>query len=192
MTLADVIASTTWAEVKAALRWLSPSEVMHLMEYKQVFRDLRQMRPEPDPMRISIEFQPLVGDDDDAIPEVVGRDGTLNRDLKEYKYLGSYADAGYGMEEARWAISLRPRRNWLGMEIEPTTLRTYPLPQIVAYCLSDMTFYGFSEAENHAVSEELKRRVAEIESMSEEERDQKLIPAERVIADLKSRYGIKD
>ena len=50
------------------------------------------------------------------------------------------------------------------MKVEPATLRTYPLPQIVAYCLSDMTFHGFSEAENRAEIEELRGRVAEIEA----------------------------
>ena len=192
MTLADVIASTTWAEVKAALRWLFPHEMGQMPGYRQVFWELRQMKPEPDPMRISVELQLLAGDDEDSIPEVVGRDGTLNRDLEDFKFLGKHANAEYGAEEVRWSLSLRPRRNWLGMRIESATLRMYPLPQIIAYCLNDMTFHGFSEAENRAVSEELRRRFAEIEAMSQEERDEKLIPAEKVLADLKSKFGLRD
>lgn len=192
MTLADVIASTTWAEVKAALRWLFPHEMAQLPGYRQVFWELRQMKPAPDPMRISIELQLWAGDGEDSIPEVVGRDGTLNRDLKDFKYLEKHAHSEYGAEEVRWSITLLPRRNWLGMKIESATLRMYPLPQIIAYCLNDMTFHGFSEAENRAVSEELKRRVEEIEAMSQEERDRKLIPAEKLLADLKSKYGLRD
>lgn len=192
MTLADVIASTTWAEVKAALQWLFPQEVEQLPGYREIFLELRRMKSEPDPMHISIELQPLVGYDEDSVPEVVGRNGKLNRDLEDFKYSGKHATSEHGAEEVRWSISLSPRRNWLGMEIESATLRMYPLPQIVAHCLSDMTFHGFSEAENRAFSEKLRKQVAEIEAMSAEERDQKLIPAEKVVADMKAKYGFKD
>jgi hypothetical protein len=72
------------------------------------------------------------------------------------------------------------------------TLREYSPPQAVAYCLNDMTFHGFSEVENRKFSEELRRRVSEIDAMSEEERAEKLIPAEKVFADLKAKYGIEE
>jgi hypothetical protein len=78
------------------------------------------------------------------------------------------------------------------MTVEPAVLAEYSPAQIVAYCLNDMTFHGFSEADNREVSEELKRRVAEIDAMPEEERAEKLIPAEKVLADLKAKYGRKD
>lgn len=192
MTLAELIASMSWAEVKAALLWLFPDDERHLSDYRKVFWDLRRMKPKPDPMRIAIERRPIPGFGEAPAPEVIGRNGTLNRELDDFKHLGNHATPEYGAEETVWSLSLQPWSSWLGMTIEPATLTEYSPAQAVAYCLSDMTFHGFSEAENREVSEELQRRVAEIDAMSEEERAEKLIPAEKVFADLKAKYGIED
>jgi len=192
MTFAELIAETSWAEVKAALLWLCPDERRHLPDYRKAFWDLRRMRPEPDPMRIAIERRSIPGFDEESTPEVIGRNGTLNRELDDFTHLGRHATPEYGAEETVWSLSLQSWRSWLGMTIEPATLAEYSPAQVVAHCLSDMTFHGFSEAENGKVSKELQRRVAEIDAMSEEERAEKLIPAEKLFADLKAKYGIKD
>ena len=192
MTFAELIASTSWAEVKAALLWLFPDEERHLLDYRKVFWELRRMKPKPDPMRIAIERRPIPCFDEAPAPEVIGRNGTLNRELDDFKHLGKHATPEYGAEETVWSLSLQPWRSWLGMTVESATLMDYSPAQAVAYCLSDMTFHGFSEAENREVSEELRRRVAEIDAMSDEERAEKLIPAEKVFADLKAKFGVKD
>ena len=192
MTFAELIAETSWAEVKAALLWLYPDQGQYVPDYRNVFRELRRIRPEPDQMRIAIECRTIPGFDEGPAPEVIGRNGTLNRDLNDFKFLGTDATPEYGAEEAVWSLSLRARRNWLGMTIEPSTLAEYSPAQVVAQCLNEMTFHGFSEAENREVREELQRRVAEIDAMSEQERAENLIPAEKVFADIKAEYGIQD
>ena len=192
MTFGELIASTSWAEVKAALLWLFPDEEKHLSDYRKVFWELRRMKPKPDPMRIAIERRPISGFDETQAPEVIGRNGTLNRELDDFKHLGEHATPEFGAEETVWSLSLQAWSSWLGMTIEPATLTEYSPAQAVAYCLSDMTFHGFSEVENRKVSEELQRRVAEIDAMSEEERGEKLIPAEKVFSDLKAKIGVKD
>jgi hypothetical protein len=192
MTFAELISSVSWAELKAALVWLFPDEEGCLSNYHQVFRELRRMKAEPNPMRIAIECRPIPGLDQEPVPEVIGRDGTLNCNLEDYKYLGKQATLAYGAEETTWTLSLQPWRMWLGMSVEPKTLDEYTPAQAVAYCLNDMTFHGFSEAESREFGEELERRVAEIDAMSEEERAEKLIPAEKVFADLKAKYDIDD
>ena len=192
MTFAELIAETSWAEVKAALLWLSPDNRPYLSDYRKVFRELRHMKPEPDSMRIAVERRPMPGFDEEPAPEVIGRNGTLNQELDDFKHLGKHATSEYGAEETVWSLSLQPWRSWLGMTVEPAALAEYSPAQMVAYCLNDMTFHGFSEADNREVSEELKRRVAEIDAMPEEERAEKLIPAEKVLADLKAKYGRKD
>lgn len=192
MTFAELVGSTTWAKVSAALQRQFPDERGNLSDYHKVFRDLRRMNPTPDAMRIAIVCESIPGDDEVPVPEVVGRDGTLNRDLDDFKYLGERATAEYGAEETRWSLSLRPWRSWLGMTVEPTTLEEYLPAEVIAHCLNDMTFHGFSEAGHREFSEELERRVAEIDAMSEEERAQRLIPAERVIKRLKEKYGSED
>lgn len=49
------------------------------------------MRPEPDPMRIAIECRAIPGFDEEPAPEVIGRNGTLNRELNDFKFLGTHA-----------------------------------------------------------------------------------------------------
>jgi hypothetical protein len=50
-----------------------------------------------------------------------------------------------------------------------------------------MAFHGFCEATVEDTHEELLRRVAEVDAMSEEEKAEKLIPFEKVMAELRKR-----
>ena len=63
---------------------------------------------------------------------------------------------------------------------------------VIAHCLNDMTFHGFSEAEVREFRDELDRRVAEIDEMSEEQKARTLIPAEKVFSKLKDKFDRKD
>ena len=78
------------------------------------------------------------------------------------------------------------------MTIEPESLMHYTPAQIIAYCVSEMTFHGFIEAESQEFLAELRRRVDEIDAMTPEEREAKLIPAEKVFADLKAKFEPDD
>jgi hypothetical protein len=168
VTFAELITSTSWAEVKAALSWLFPGERGNLAVYRKIFHELQRIKSEASEMRIAIECRPVAGDE--PRPEVVGRNGMLNRDLDDFKHLGKQATAEYGAEEVVWSLSLRPWRSWLGMTVEPGTLATHSAAHVIAHCLDDMTFYGFSEADVREFRDELDKRMAEIEEMSEEER----------------------
>lgn len=190
MTLAELVAGTTWPEIKAALVWLDPEAVADLPGYRQVFRTLRAMTPEPDSMRIAIEARVLPSFDEDPASEVIGRNGTLNRELPDYPRTD--LDSEDGRQEAAYSLTLQPWRKWLGMSIEQATLQAYRPAQIIAFVLSDMSFHGFTEAENRLVLEELHRRVDELNAMTDEEREAKLIPAEQVLAELKRKYGMDD
>jgi hypothetical protein len=187
VTLGELIGSTTWAEVKAALQWLLPNEQGSLPGFRKVFSDLQRVNPKRDAMRIAIECAPMPGDDEKPVPGVFGRDGTLNRDLDDFNHLRKHATAEYGAEETKWSLSLRPWESWLGMTLEPKTLAAYTPAQVIALCLNEMTFHGFSEAEIREVSEELTQRAAQVAAMSREERSRQLIPAEKVFARLRKK-----
>lgn len=44
-----------------------------------------------------------------------------------------------------YAIEFQPWREWLGMEIFPSTLNNYSEIDIICHCLWEMTFCGFSQ-----------------------------------------------
>jgi len=77
-------------------------------------------------------------------------------------------------------MSLEPWEHWLGMQIDIGTLDKFAAPQIFAYCLWDMTFHGFEQWHVQETKDEIKRRVDEIDAMTEAERKEKLIPMEDV------------
>jgi hypothetical protein len=189
-TLAELTATTRWPEIKAALAWLYPDERPRLDEYRRVLRELRALRPEASSMRIAIECAPRLEPDEEPALEVIGRDGTCNRDLEEFAHWDERARAEQGAEQTTWSLSLRPWREWLGMTIEPATLEAHSPAHVVAHCLYDMTFHGFCEATVQDTHQELLRRVAEVDAMSEEEKAEKLIPFEQVMAEL--RKGVED
>ena len=56
---------------------------------------------------------------------------------------------------------------------------------MVAHCLYEMTFHGFCEATVQDTHQELLRRVAEVDAMSDEEKAEKLIPFEQVMAEVR-------
>lgn len=183
-TLAELLATTRWTEIKAALAWLYPDEGPRLEDYRGVLRQLRTLEPEAVAMRIAIERAPGLDPDDEPALEVIGRDGTRNRDLEEFGHWDKRARAEYGTIETTWSLSFRPWREWLGMTVDPATLAAHSPAHVVAHCLYDMTFHGFSEATIQDAYGELQRRVVEIDALSEEERTEQIIPLEQVMARL--------
>lgn len=70
------------------------------------------------------------------------------------------------------------------MSIDPSTLDTLLRPQILAHCISDMTFHGFQEADAQSVLKEVKARAAALEAMTPEQRERTLIPHEELMKGL--------
>lgn len=192
MTFAELISKVTWAELKAALVWLFPEEIDSLPGYKKLYLKLRRMKPEPSSMRIAIECWPVSGECEDQTPQVHGRDGSLNRDQADFQYWADRATPEYAAAETVWSLCMQPWPEWLGMSVEPESLTKYSSAQAVAFCLNEMTFHGFDEADIREVSEELKRQVDEIDAMTKEEKAEKLIPAEQVFAEMREKFGLDD
>lgn len=52
---------------------------------------------------------------------------------------------GIAPNKKEWGLSFTPWKEWLGMNIHPDTLRQLTKSEIIAECLYEMTFYGFTE-----------------------------------------------
>ena len=121
--------------------------------------------PTANPTRLCIRPTLRPGLDDQPFPEVLGRNGTLNRDLDDFRHLGEAEDSTYALSEAEFALDFEPWNEWLGMEIEADTLEKYLASEIAAHCLQEMTFFGFDEDDIGAERAELDRRVDELNAM---------------------------
>jgi hypothetical protein len=187
MNLSQLIGTTEWADVERSLRRRYPDAQELLEDYRDTFLLLRRLTPATSSMRLSIRTTFRPGLDDEPFPEVAGKNGTLNRDQKGFQHLGKAADSTYALSEAEFGLELQPWNEWLGMEIEVDTLDEYLESEIIAHCLYELTFLGFTETAVTAQREELQRRVDELDAMTEEEKKEKLIPMEQVIKDIETR-----
>lgn len=186
MTLADLVGTSGWAEVRATVLRIFPDAREHLEGYRRVFFELLRIAPRSNPMRIVIRTTFREGLDDEPFQEVVGRNGALNRDLEDFEHWGHARDSAVALTETDFGLSLRPWEEWLGMHIDADTLHQFAEPEIIAHCLWDMTFHGFTQAEISEERKELERRVAMLDAMTEEEKERYLIPAEQVFEELRS------
>lgn len=192
MTLLELMRTTHWIEVKAQLEWVFPDDKDLTPDYKNLFYTMRSMKPEANPMRISlVTIEPSEFNECTAI-DVVGRNGRRRRDEEQYFPRGNDGKMDHADEEVQWSLSFEPREKWLGMQVDAITLQQFLPAQIIAYCLSDLTFYGFDEADVVDFRDELNRRVEEIDAMTEEELKEKLVPAEVAFADLREILKVVD
>jgi len=81
-----------------------------------------------------------------------------------------------------YALDFTPWSEWLTLELDKQTLDNYSPGQILAECLWDMTFYGFTEPEINAKLQGLLRTHERVESGEE-----KMYSYEEVNAKLKKK-----
>lgn len=184
MKLSELLAALTWADVKAALLWHYPATQEGMEDYRQVFSRLREMDKVASPMRIVLHQVSREGREEKPRTDVTGRDGTLNRELKDFQYLAQPVDPAYANAEVSYSLVYTPWEQWLGMDIDLQTLQDYTAAQVAAHCLWEMTFYGYEESQVQAERDELQRRVDALEAMTEKERKERLIPWEQVRKEL--------
>lgn len=188
MKLSDLVQSIGWPEIKASLLWSYPDEAQFLGGYRLVLAQLRKLVPIESEMRIFLRETSREGVDEKPFIEVIGRNGQLNRDQPGFKYFEDPVDSMYANSETDFSLSFEPWEHWLGMQIDSATLAEYTAPGIVAHCLWDMTFHGFEQWQIQETRDEIKRRVDEIDAMTEEERKEKLIPLEEAMKELESSH----
>ena len=180
MKLAEVIEKASWAETKACLLWNYSDVEKGMAGYERVFRKLRKLQPTSTRMRIFIRKTFREGLDEEPFTEVVGKNGTLNKELEDFKHLNKSEDSEYANSEVEYALEFHSWEEWLGMEVDSATHQKYAYPEILAHCLWEMTFMGFDQDTIREEKQELERRGNELKNMTEKERKEKLIPLEQM------------
>ncbi len=171
MKLKELIDKSEWINVKKSLLESYPDDEVNPKEYEDVYKTLSSMASKETDMIICIEESFDEEYDDEPNISVFGRDGTLNREIKDFKYLSKSEDMEYANSEACYSLDLVPWDIWIGMEIDPLSLEKYSETEIIAYCLWEMTFAGFDQDEIREQANEVCARVTELDSMPEEEKE---------------------
>lgn len=147
MKLKEIICQTDWQDVAIAIVTQRPCQRKALGRFMKVFESLVLMEPVATEYQIRIEQQPEGLNSDRTFPVVVG--------VKK------------GVDE-RWSLAFCSWTEWLGMEVCRKTMETYSNGQIVANCLHEMTFFGFTEDDIKRHGEELEDSVREAEEHPED------------------------
>ena len=141
MKLNRLVATKSWEEVGAALVRLYPDQEKGMEGYRYVFETLKTLTPSETIMRICIEAA-VDEDTGDTYHDVSAKDGTLHKEQSDVPE--QFRQGDRGEQEVSYGIELTDWAEWLGMEIDPDTLTRYAEPDIIAHCLWEMTFFGYT------------------------------------------------
>ncbi|EKD93692.1 MAG: hypothetical protein ACD_28C00081G0002 [uncultured bacterium] len=178
----SLIEKHTWEDIWPEFRKLYPDQKKSREGYKQVFSELRAIKPKATKMRIVVEEVPAERNQEGYV-HVSGKNGTLRKAI----HSKHFNDCGKNDPEESFAIEYTPWEEWLGMRIDQPSAERFFEVEIIVHCLWEMTFAGFDQASIKEQITELKRRVEEIKNMTEEERKEKLIPMEDVMKRVRPR-----
>jgi hypothetical protein len=186
MKLKELIFTTNWRGVKSSLLRTYPHSKRSIGKFQNVFDTLLSLHPHGTKMRLFVEEDVSQGEGEESRVDVFGKDGTLNKDLADFRHFRETASEDFANSETSFALELVPWEKWLGMELDSSALQGYANPDIVAFCLWEMTFFGFDQATIQKEKQEIDRRVAELENMSEEQRKKRFISGEKVMQELEA------
>ena len=140
MKFAELVYKYQWDEICPALINLYPNDQKNIAGFKMVFEQLQMLTPAESNMRIILEE--VFGEFENGWYTCVsGKNGTFKKEenpeiLKDDK-IGNQ-EVSYGIEFVDW-------KKWLGMDIDLGSISNYSETDIIAHCLWEMTFYGYTQ-----------------------------------------------
>jgi len=163
----DIVRVCSFKNVKESLLRLYPEQKKNINGYKDVFETLRLMRTRYDKEGMVIDIR-RVGRGKNSYFAVSGI--CLEKDIKQL----------YALEYTTWS-------KWLGYEVSQNLLKKMPKDEIVAHCLWEMTFAGFTQ-------EKIWRKISALKKQSQDIKEGKVktIPFEEVRAGIKAKTKVKN
>lgn len=138
----DKVKACNFRNVKEALLRLYPDQKKNIKGYRYVFQTLRLMKPRYNKEGMIIDIR-KVGRGRNAYFSVSGV--CREKGIKQ----------SFGIEYMPWS-------KWLGCEVNKQILKKMTKDEIVAHCLWEMTFMGFTQNKIRRELNVLKRQVRDI------------------------------
>jgi hypothetical protein len=138
MKLYDLIQKHPWKKIESALVRLYPDHESELEGYRRVFGKLKALKPTPSEYRLLLQL-------------------VYSEHAQEFDVEFKCLDPSQHEEStvSIFALERTPWASWLGMELDAKTLEDFSEFDILAHCLYQMTFFGFSQEDIKTTSEEL-------------------------------------
>lgn len=160
----DLIQACTFGDVEESILRFYPGQKKNISGYQYVFETLRHMRYRTNKEGMTIRIEKF-GRGKNQYVDVSGKCATDDHE-------------SYALEYTSWA-------KWLGYDVDQTVLKKMTKEDIVAHCLWEMTFIGFTQ-------NKIKSRLAALNKQVKDLREgrAKTFPYEGMMALLKSK--VKD
>lgn len=159
----DILKACTFKDVKEALLRLYPDQGKGINGYKYVFQTLKLMRHRYSKEGMVIDIKKA------------GRGKNAYWDVS-----GVCTEKG---AQQSYALEYTPWSKWLGYEVDKKVLKKMPKEEIVAHCLWEMTFIGFTQSKIRSRLSMLERQVKDIK-----EGKVKTFSYEEVMASIKDKF----
>ena len=147
MKLKDIISQSDWQDVAIAIVTEHPCQRKNLEGFRIVFETLLLMEPTESEYQIRIERR------------TDGLDA-------EYSYLDVFGVKDD--DETNYSLVLTLWTEWLGMEVSKETGKDHSPSQIIACCLYEMTFFGFTEEQREQQEASLDESIKEAKEHPED------------------------
>jgi len=140
MKFVELVYKYKWDEICSVLISLYPNDQKNISGFKMVFEQLQTLMPAETNMRIILkevfdEFE------NERYTCVSGVDGTLKKEENPE----IFKDDKIGNQEVTYGIEFTDWEEWLGMDIDPESTSKYHETDIIAHCLWEMSFYGYTQ-----------------------------------------------
>jgi len=140
MKFVELMYKYKWDEICSVLISLYPNDQKNISGFKMVFEQLQTLMPAETNMRIILkevfdEFE------NERYTCVSGVDGTLKKEENPE----IFKDDKIGNQEVSYGIEFTNWEEWLGMDIDPESTSNYHETDIIAHCLWEMSFYGYTQ-----------------------------------------------
>ncbi len=153
MKLGEIIKTNHWLSVELTLLKLYPDQDKNISAYKSIYAELQKMEPVDSAIEIVIEQEFDEESQEYGIGNVYGIDHSSTNEITN----------GVALEFTKW-------NKWLGMKIQEKTIKEFTELQIIAHCLYEMTFVGYTEEEIQDELERIKGIADEYKNLSPDEK----------------------
>jgi uncharacterized membrane protein len=160
MKFGDLIANSLWLSVETVFSKIYPDELDYLDDYANVFDQLKYLNPKESNITI------IISNEIDCF------------DNEQYVSVSGYDDSKKEMTNnltESLALEFTPWDEWLGMNIDHSSLRYFSSYEIICHCLQEMTFMGFNQEEIKNELDKIKEVADDYKNMTEEEKNIKSI-----------------
>jgi hypothetical protein len=168
MKFIEIIKKVNWDDVRAVLYdyyYENSEDYQILDEYERIFNELKYLKPQDcKGMRLYVEYIKDTEADKDPVVEVIGRNGTLNKESEDFKFWGNNVSEEIANKEITYALEMVCWEEWLDMNISLDIIKNFSMPEIIAHCIYEMTFMGFSQKQIQGKLDELRKSCENIEN----------------------------